>query len=328
MTRQNIANGTYANDGSGDTLRQASQKINENFVELYQKLGNDSNTLVGAIAVAEGGLQFEGFTADGNETVLRAVDPTADHVIHLPNASGNIVLDSATQTLLNKTLTGPIVSGIKIKDNDASHTYNFIAGSLTANHNINIPTLSDSDTLTLIAASQTLTNKTLTAPTMSQPKVSGYVADVNGAELIGITATGSAVNHVGVQNAATTTNPILSAAGDDPNINLNLAGKGTGSVEIEKGAYASDVVTATGAANTSKGFILANSATPITISVADGTTVGEHKIFTNKNAGAATITPANFGPGTSVALSNNQGCQMIWDGTNWQLIGNNGGTVS
>jgi len=27
-------------------------------------------------------------------------------------------------------------------------------------------------------------------------------------------------------------------------------------------------------------------------------------------------------------LSNNQGCQMIWDGTNWQLIGNNGGTVS
>jgi hypothetical protein len=328
MTRQNIANGTYANDGSGDTLRQASQKINENFVELYQKLGGDSNTLVGAIAVAAGGLQFEGVTADGNETVLRAVDPTADHVIHLPNASGEILLDSATQTLTNKTLTTPTLSGIKIQDNDASHTYNFIAGSLTANHNINIPTLSDSDTLTLIAASQTLTNKTLTAPTMSQPKVSGYVADVNGAELIGITATGSAVNHVGVQNAATTTNPILSAAGDDPNINLNLTGKGNGSVEVEKGAYSVGEITSTGAADTSKGFILANSATPITISVADGTTVGEHKIFTNKNAGAATITPANFGPGTSVALSNNQGCQMIWDGTNWQLIGNNGGTVS
>ena len=328
MTRQNISTGTFANDGSGDTLRQAGQKINENFVELYKKLGGDSNALTGTLSISGSGILFEGATDDTNETVLNAVDPTQDNIISLPNTSGNIVLDSATQTLLNKTLTMPILSGVKLLDDNASHSYNFIAGSLTANHNINIPTLSDSDTLTLIAASQTLTNKTLTAPTLSQPKISGYVADVNGAELIGITATGSAVNHVGVQNAATTTNPILSAAGDDPNINLNLAGKGTGSVEIEKGAYASDVVTATGAADTSKGFILANSATPITISVADGTTVGEHKIFTNKNAGAATITPANFGPGTSIALDNNEGCQMIWDGGNWQLIGNNGGTVS
>tara|TARA_B100000676_G_scaffold303272_1_gene353542 strand:- start:196 stop:1182 length:987 start_codon:yes stop_codon:yes gene_type:complete len=328
MTRQNISTGSFANDGSGDTLRQAGQKINENFVELYQKLGNDSNTLVGSIAAAEGGISFEGTTADANETVLKAIDPTADNVINLPNASGNIILDSATQTLLNKTLTNPIVSGIKIQDNDASHTYNFIAGSLTANHNINIPTLSDSDTLTLIAASQTLTNKTLTAPTMSQPKVSGYIADANGAEIFSITATGSAVNHVDVQNAGTGTNPTLSASGDDPNVNLNLAGKGTGSVEIEKAAYSSDVITATGAADTSKSYIVGNSATPISISVANGTTVGEYKLFTNKNAGAATITPATFGPGTSIVLANAQGCAMIWDGTSWQLVSNYGGTVS
>ena len=328
MTRQNISTGTFANDGSGDTLRQAGQKINENFVELYQKLGGDSNALTGILSIASSGISFEGATDDANDTVLNAADPTQNNTINLPNASGNIVLDSATQTLLNKTLTGPIVSGIKIKDNDASHTYNFIAGSLTANHNINIPTLSDSDTLTLIAASQTLTNKTLTAPALSQPKISGHIADANGAEVFGITPVANAVNHIDIQNAAAGANPILSAHGSDPNFNLNLAGKGTGSVTIEKGAYSVGEITSTGAADTSKGFILANSATPITITVADGTTVGEHKIFTNKNAGAATITPANFGPGTSVALSNNQGCQMIWDGTNWQLIGNNGGTVS
>lgn len=328
MTRQNISTGSFANDGSGDTLRQAGQKINENFVELYQKLGNDSNTLVGAIAAAEGGISFEGTTADGNETVLRAIDPTADNVIHLPNASGEVLLDSATQTLTNKTLTTPTLSGLKISDNDASHSYNVIAGSLTADHNINIPSLSDSDTLTLIAASQTLTNKTLTAPTMSQPKVSGYIADANGAEIFSITATGSAVNHIDVQNAGTGTNPILSASGDDPNVNLNLSGKGTGSVEIEKAAYSSDVITATGAADTSKSYIVGNSATPISISVANGTTVGEYKLFTNKNAGTATITPATFGPGTSIVLANAQGCAMIWDGTNWQLVSNYGGTVS
>ena len=328
MTRQNISTGTFANDGSGDTLRQAGQKINENFVELYQKLGGDSNALTGILSIASSGISFEGATDDANDTVLNAADPTQNNTINLPNASGNIVLDSATQTLLNKTLTGPIVSGIKIKDNDASHTYNFIAGSLTANHNINIPTLSDSDTLTLIAASQTLTNKTLTAPTMSQPKVSGYIADVNGAEVFGITATGSAVNHVNVQNAGTGTNPLLSASGDDPNVNLNLSGKGTGSVEIEKAAYSSDVITATGAADTSKSYIVGNSGTSISITVANGTTVGEYKLFTNKNAGTATITPATFGPGTSIALANNQGCTMIWDGTSWQLVSNYGGTVS
>ena len=328
MTRQNISTGTFANDGSGDTLRQAGQKINENFIEIYQKLGGDSNALTGTLSISGSGILFEGATDDTSETVLNAVDPTQDNTITLPNTSGNIVLDSATQTLLNKTLTMPILSGVKLLDDDASHSYNFIAGPLTANHNINIPALSDSDTLTLINASQTLTNKTLTAPTLTTPLVTGHIADANGAEVFGITATGSAVNHIGAQNAATNTNPILSAVGDDPNVNLNLAGKGTGSVEIEKGAYSVGEITSTGAADTSKGFILANSATPITISVADGTTVGEHKIFTNKNAGAATITPANFGPGTSIALDNNEGCQMIWDGGNWQLIGNNGGTVS
>ena len=328
MTRQNISTGTFANDGSGDTLRQAGQKINENFVELYKKLGGDSNALTGTLSISGSGILFEGATDDTSETVLNAVDPTQDNTISLPNTSGNIVLDSATQTLLNKTLTMPILSGVKLLDNDASHSYNFIAGSLTANHNINIPTLSDSDTLTLIAASQTLTNKTLTAPTLSQPKISGHIADVNGAEVFGITPAANAVNHIDIQNAATGANPVLSAHGSDPNFNLNLAGKGTGSVEIEKAAYASDVITATGAADTSKSYVVGNSATPITITVANGTTVGEYKLFTNKNAGAATITPASFGPGTSIALDNNEGCTMIWDGTNWQLVSNYGGTVS
>ena len=34
MTRQNISIGSAANDGTGDTLRQAGTKINANFVEI------------------------------------------------------------------------------------------------------------------------------------------------------------------------------------------------------------------------------------------------------------------------------------------------------
>lgn len=38
MTKQTISLGAAANDGTGDTLRQAGQKINDNFDELYARL--------------------------------------------------------------------------------------------------------------------------------------------------------------------------------------------------------------------------------------------------------------------------------------------------
>lgn len=37
MAQQLINNGTGANDGTGDTLRQAADKINDNTTELYQQ---------------------------------------------------------------------------------------------------------------------------------------------------------------------------------------------------------------------------------------------------------------------------------------------------
>ena len=40
MTRQILNRGTIANDGTGDTLRTAALKIEQNFQELYNKLGD------------------------------------------------------------------------------------------------------------------------------------------------------------------------------------------------------------------------------------------------------------------------------------------------
>jgi hypothetical protein len=54
---------------------------------------------------------FEGATADAFETTLTVTDPTADRTITLPNTSGNVVIDTAAQTLTLKTLTSPIISG-------------------------------------------------------------------------------------------------------------------------------------------------------------------------------------------------------------------------
>lgn len=46
--------------------------------------------------------------------------PTADRTYTLPDASGNVVLDTATQTLSNKTLTTPTVTGIATFGNGTS----------------------------------------------------------------------------------------------------------------------------------------------------------------------------------------------------------------
>lgn len=322
MTRQNIGIGTTANDGTGDTLRSAGEKINENFVELYIKLGGDSNSLSNGVAFTAGSIIFEGSTADSFETTLIPVNPTADRIVYIPDRSGTLLLDSASQTLTNKTLTSPILTGPQINDTSSTHRYTIVPAELVANRNIRLPLLTDSDTFTFNSHASTLTNKTLTSPILTTPRVTTAINDVNGAESIRITATSSAVNDVNITNAATGNKPSITATGDDTNITLRLAGKGTGSVEIAKAAYTSATITTAGAASTSATYIICNSGSALAVSLANGTVVGETKIFTNMGAGIATVTPASFASGTSFALAQNEGCQVIWDGVKWYLIGN------
>lgn len=81
--------------------------------------------------------------------------------------------------------------------------------------------------VTTNTAAQTLTNKTLTAPKLAN---GGFIADANGNEGLILVTTASAVNEVTLTNAAAGNAPKLSATGGDTNINLQLAGKGTGGV--------------------------------------------------------------------------------------------------
>ncbi len=308
MTRQNINVGSSANDGTGDTLRSAGTKINANFQELYTQLGGDSSTLSTKVIIKDsssvGTIIFEGTSADSHETKLIATDPTADRTITLPNAAGNVVLDTATQTLTNKTLTTPTIA------------------SITNGGTITIP--SGAGTIATIAASQTLTNKTLTSPTINTPIIGTSLNDANGNEFIKFTTTGSAVNELTIANGASTTGPTLSATGGGANLNIIMTPKGTGSVELNKAAFTSSTITANGAASTSATLIIGNKGSALAVSLADGTTVGEYKIFTNKGAGAMTVTPTNFAQGTDFALAQNDGCTCIWDGSNWFLVGNQG----
>ena len=79
-----------------------------------------------------------------------------------------------------------------------------------------------------LAGTQTLTNKTLTAP-----KIGTSILDTNGLQLALLTATGSAVNEITLANAASGSNPTLTASGDDSNIGISFATKGSGVIKAE-----------------------------------------------------------------------------------------------
>jgi hypothetical protein len=61
------------------------------------------------------------------------------------------------------------------------------------------------------------------------------IVDTNGNESLLFTATASAVNEITVANAATGNSPTLSATGDDTNIGVRIAPKGSGAVSVPTG---------------------------------------------------------------------------------------------
>lgn len=72
---------------------------------------------------------------------------------------------------------------------------------------------------------------------LTTPQITTGIKDANGNTMNGYTPTASAVNFVNDTNAATTTDPIIAAAGSDSAINLNIRGKGLAkTVTVGKGA--------------------------------------------------------------------------------------------
>jgi len=147
MAKQIISTGSAANDGNGDTLRSAGTKINSNFSELYSKLG-DGTDLSSQVSLGTDGIIFEGSTADAFETTLKVTDPTvADKTITLPNADGNVILDTATQTITNKNIT---MTDMVLDNTDISST-----GSIASNSNPYIRATGATYTATLDSPSGT-----------------------------------------------------------------------------------------------------------------------------------------------------------------------------
>jgi hypothetical protein len=110
------------------------------------------------IGVFTSTIVMEGSTANDHELTISAGDPTADRTATFPDATGTIVLDAATQTLTNKTLTTPVISSIT--NGAATLTLPTSTGTIALTSDIAAGIVTETGT-------QTLTNKTLTSPVIT-----------------------------------------------------------------------------------------------------------------------------------------------------------------
>jgi hypothetical protein len=240
----------------------------------------------------------------------------------LPNLSGDIILDSGSQTLYTKTLISPIISAPSFDDLTRTHRYDIKPGELAANRNVNLPALTDSDTFIFAKFTQTLLNKTLTTPVISSPKISGAINDVNNSNLLTLTATGSAINYLNLANAAIGNGPTITALGTDSDVTINITAKNGGNIRVSKLATRMTTVTADGGVPRNFSHIDCNKASQLNLTLGNGVIPGEQKIFTNRGAGNAVVTVTNFAHGTSFTLAQNEACSLIWDGNDWFVYGN------
>lgn len=320
MARQNINTGVTANDGTGDTLRIAGGKINDNFAELYTLLGGDSAQITQKVSLADSGVVYNGLTYN---TVLGFIEGSSKSTILLPNTSGTITLNTASQTLTNKTLTSPVITTPQINDTTADHQYIVAPSELAADRTITLPLLTNNDEFVFKGHTQTLTNKTLTTPTLTNPIISGHVEDQNNAEIFEITATTNAVNHIEISNAATNGIPQLAGHGGDTNIGLGLSGKNAGLVHIQSGVrYRTETISSTGQSiSLARPVTIFNAGGAINATLANGSYVGEQKTLSNIGTGEVTITPTTFKNGTTLHLRADALINCMWiDATDGWLI--------
>jgi len=166
------------------------------------------------------GMEIKGLSSDGNITV--------DISTHDGSAGGLMLastLVTATATELNLMDGGTAAGTTAVASGDGVVTND--GGTMRQS------TVATFDTY-FSGSTQTLTNKTLTAPKFAD---AGYIADANGNELVILQTTASAVNQFDIHNAATGNNPVIEATGGDSNVGLDFTTKGTGAIKFNDLAY-------------------------------------------------------------------------------------------
>ena len=330
MAYQALGLGSSANDGTGDDLRTGGDKINDNFVEIYTKLGTGSALTSGISADASvvtltAPVIATSLDMNGGELFLDADADTSitadtDDTIHF-KISGNDRITMSTGLIDLKN--DGAQSAIRMYCESSNAHYAALTAPAHADFagNITITMPSTTDTLVGRATTDTLTNKTLTSPVLTTPQINDTSSDHQYVFAASELAADRTVTlpllagddeFVFKDHTQTLTNKTLTSA--------TLTGL-FGSVQSLSGAGAVDVT---------------NTVTEITSTGADALTlangtVGQVKVITMiVDGGDATLTPTTFAGGTTITFNDaGDSVILVYNTTvGWVAVANQGATIA
>jgi len=218
---------TGENAGTWGTKTNANLNLAEQLlggfkIQTLNAAGTGANTT--PLAVDDGALTG---AAQNRVIILGAVSPeaiTGNKIVTVPLLTETFyIMKNSTSGAYTVQLKAASGSGATVtwSATDKGYKIVYIDGVAT-NTGVYDTGFSTTEGDVTLTGTQTLTNKTLTAP-----KIGTSILDTNGNELLLLTATGSAVNELTLANASTGNGPILSATGET-NVDINLNPKGTG----------------------------------------------------------------------------------------------------
>jgi len=322
MAYQALGIGSSANDGTGDDLRTGGDKINDNFVEIYTKLGNGSTLTSDTVGL---------LTATQTMTNKTLTAPTINGVVGgtatsqtittlttegITNTTGELEITAANQVV--EIQGGGSNSGaITLNCEQNTHGQKIIAQPHSAGvtNTLTLPAGASSTLVSLVSA-DTLTNKTLTSPVLTTPQVNDTSADHQYVFAVSELAADRTVTlpqltgndeFVFKDHAVTMTNKTMGAM--------------FGTVQALSGAGAVDLTSLITQVTTTSADAL---------TLANGTN-GQLKIITMvADGGDGTLTPATFANGTTITFNDvGDSVLLVYNTTGgWAAVSNVGCTIA
>ena len=367
MAQQSVGIGSSANDGTGDPLRTAFTKINENFTELYAQSGMDTDK----------GIDINGNTITSTSTnediiidpngtgkVELAADVEIDNGLNINGATITSLTTNGDITLTPNGTGGVVIDSVKITENAIAATNTNDDLQLTAAGTgavtIGVIRVSgsqiSSDDSSAIQIKDTLQVDNMSSDDSASINVTSGMT-IAGAVDVGGTLSASTVDVnsiISSDSAGVVVNDGLSVAGP-----LNAAGSSvlqiTDGIDVEGNAtfegsitadsnilangylrYSTETVSGDGAGtdaiSVSTGVtFLDTSGGASSLTFADGVS-GQVKHIIMTVAGAdATLDNTNLNVSTSIVFNAvGEAATLVFDGTTnkWNIVGVQGATVS